>query len=150
MSEGRYVTFKMRQMAAPECAQMDTLRKERKPLCERLSYLGATDSDEKMALKLRIADIDSKVAILHDAAKAKMLGHVATLVKQSIGVLNAAHGAADVSIASLAAENARHHEAVKAIVADQRLQNEQRGNLRLVMGVAAEALNEAIDVSTTE
>ena len=120
MSEGRYVTFKMRQMAAPECAQMDTLRKERKPLCERLSYLGATDSDEKVALRLRIADIDSKVAILHDAAKAKMLGHVATLVKQSIGVLNAAHGAADTSIASLAAENERHHAAVKAIVSDQK------------------------------
>ena len=106
--------------AAPElCQQMDELRKERKPLCERHSYLGGGEG-EAASLKQRIEDIDAKVATLHAQAKEQLVTGIATDLSQGAADLRCASRTTADLANSLADENKRHSEAVATIAHLQR------------------------------
>ena len=62
------LSAKMRLAAPEQCKEMDELRALRKPLCDRLSYLGASDTEEATSLKQRITEFDTKVAALYSVA----------------------------------------------------------------------------------
>ena len=47
------VNAKLRTAAATECSKIDALRSDRKPLCDRLSYLGDEGNEEAKDLKNR-------------------------------------------------------------------------------------------------
>ena len=66
------MTAKLRQVAPEQCAEIDALRAQRKPLADRLSYLGAAETEETTALKLHIEKIDNKVADSHALARQRL------------------------------------------------------------------------------
>ena len=67
-----YISPRMRQVAPEQCAEIDKLRAGRRPLADRLSYLGATETEETTALKRRIEEIDTKVAGIHALARQRL------------------------------------------------------------------------------
>ena len=66
------MTAKMRQVAPEQCAEIDKLREGRRPLADRLSYLGAAETEETASLKQRMEEIDTKVAGIHALARQRL------------------------------------------------------------------------------
>ena len=72
-----------RQAAPDLCSKIiEVLRKKRKPLCERLSYLNASGGDGATEVRQQITAIDTEVATLHAAAGGKLMVWAQQAVQQ--------------------------------------------------------------------
>jgi len=134
------VNAKLRTAAATECSKIDALRSDRKPLCDRLSYLGDEGNEEAKHLKNQICVIDAEILELHAEAKRKANASTAadlnvastklTMVMQDSGKIQS----------DMLKENSRHHKKVLSLLAKQA---EHDGKLQSVgddIDAAAESL----------
>ena len=114
-----YISARVRQAAPELCREIEQLRVERKPLCERLSYLNASGAAGAAEVQQRISAIDAKVAALHARAKQQLLNGLATDLARGATNLQSAQMTAEAIRVTMIQETDRHSDLIRYLVAKQ-------------------------------